>query len=351
MSEQRTKGTWLMSYADLFTLLLTAFLLSVVLINELQNTLFITVDLLIAEGVQYLDGSNIESYTDKNKNGEYDKGEPYIDCDIKYNLCSNDSGWTQNMGNDKYDQITLDGKIDNKSEKLKIDVERPIDIKKGTKGIQLIIPTDKIFISGLAEIEQEATQELCLVGKIVFDAIKLNYFNVENKKDSIITYYTIDSLRQDLGFQCQKIIEKIRVEGHTDNTPITKKLATKWYNQTNSRLSSARALSVVEFWLSNKCDKYQMPNKLEEKWFTTVGIGEHSPIASNLTPEGREKNRRVEIFIDVDIELDSTIMVNVEEENITCKDYIMKKEKNKRLEEKKKKENIFIKAFKYITQE
>ena len=38
-----------MSYADLFTLLLTAFLLSVVLINEMENSLFLTIDTLLSE--------------------------------------------------------------------------------------------------------------------------------------------------------------------------------------------------------------------------------------------------------------------------------------------------------------
>ena len=69
MSE-RTKGTWLMSYADLFTLLLTAFLLSVVLINELENSLFMTVDYLLAEGERYLDGAKKEKHIDKNIDGE-----------------------------------------------------------------------------------------------------------------------------------------------------------------------------------------------------------------------------------------------------------------------------------------
>jgi len=71
MSVKRRKGTWLMSYADLFTLLLTAFLLSVVLINEMENSLFLHIDYLLSEGQKYLDGQAAEKYTDLDNNGKY----------------------------------------------------------------------------------------------------------------------------------------------------------------------------------------------------------------------------------------------------------------------------------------
>ena len=68
MPKERKKGTWLMSYADLFTLLLTAFLLSVVLINEMENTLTMTIEYLHKQGLIYLDGIEVETYIDENGN-------------------------------------------------------------------------------------------------------------------------------------------------------------------------------------------------------------------------------------------------------------------------------------------
>jgi len=76
----------------------------------------------------------------------------------------------------------------------------------------------------------------------------------------------------------------IRVEGHTDNVPISSGL-----NPSNWHLSLARALSTAYFLIN---DKALNPEKV-----TVVGCAEYNPIAENTTPEGRAKNRRVDIVI------------------------------------------------------
>lgn len=74
----------------------------------------------------------------------------------------------------------------------------------------------------------------------------------------------------------------IRIEGHTDNVPIsTSRYASNW------ELSTARALSIVKFFLRNS---YFSADQLQ-----IMGYGEFKPIAPNDTKENREKNRRVEI--------------------------------------------------------
>lgn len=76
----------------------------------------------------------------------------------------------------------------------------------------------------------------------------------------------------------------IRIEGHTDNVPIRfSDYPSNW------ELSTARALSVVKL-LINRCN--YPPEKL-----IAVGYGEFRPIGDNETPEGREKNRRIDIII------------------------------------------------------
>ncbi len=75
---------------------------------------------------------------------------------------------------------------------------------------------------------------------------------------------------------------KVNVIGHTDNsTPSSTTYSDNW------RLSAARAISVV---------KILIKNNVEPKLLTSSGKAEFDPIASNLTPEGKEKNRRVELY-------------------------------------------------------
>lgn len=76
----------------------------------------------------------------------------------------------------------------------------------------------------------------------------------------------------------------ISIEGHTDNEPIK---YSGW--ESNWELSAARALSVLHYLVDEK--------GISAHRVQATGYGEYSPIASNDTPEGRQKNRRVEIVI------------------------------------------------------
>lgn len=77
----------------------------------------------------------------------------------------------------------------------------------------------------------------------------------------------------------------ITVTGHTDNVPLSSSPFVD-----NFGLGAARASSVVrELLESGEVDPSQV---------TAVSKGETSPVADNATPEGREKNRRIEIEID-----------------------------------------------------
>lgn len=81
--------------------------------------------------------------------------------------------------------------------------------------------------------------------------------------------------------------KEIRVEGYSDNIPISPRLQSIY--PSNWELSSARAISVVHF-LRNTLG---VPGER----LSASGFAEFRPIADNSTPEGRAQNRRIQIIL------------------------------------------------------
>ena len=106
------------------------------------------------------------------------------------------------------------------------------------------------------------------LGEILFDTD--SYTLKEDAKDTVDNI--INAIKQT--YPDREII----VEGHTDNTGEAN------YNQA---LSEKRAKTVAD---------YILP-KLEHDKLSYRGFGDKEPIASNDNPEGRKKNRRVDIII------------------------------------------------------
>ncbi|NRP14217.1 putative lipoprotein YiaD [Aliiroseovarius sp. xm-m-379] len=90
-------------------------------------------------------------------------------------------------------------------------------------------------------------------------------------------------LRSDLGALARNLLNypnsAVEVIGHTDN------VGDAGYNLA---LSQRRAASVASVLFQNGVPSSRV---------VTIGRGESRPVASNLTPEGRQQNRRVEIII------------------------------------------------------
>ncbi len=83
----------------------------------------------------------------------------------------------------------------------------------------------------------------------------------------------------------------ILVSGHTDDKPLLhSRLRNNW------ELSAARTFSVGQFFVERG---------LPPERFHARGYGEQRPLDSNLTPEGRARNRRIEISIVREIKRES----------------------------------------------
>lgn len=83
---------------------------------------------------------------------------------------------------------------------------------------------------------------------------------------------------------CKDSNAVIRVEGHTDNTPMEKGIV-----KSNWHLSALRASQVVEFMLAQAA--------LDQSKISAAAYGSGRPLVPNTTPENRARNRRIEIVL------------------------------------------------------
>lgn len=134
------------------------------------------------------------------------------------------------------------------------------------ENFQSLINNDLISVSG-----NEKWLQIELQSAILFDI------------GGAILHSTAEEIIGEISSIMNQYSNVIRVEGFTDNTPIKNSIyASNW------ELSTARATAVVRLMESQGIN----PNRL-----AAVGYGEHQPAASNITIEGRSKNRRIVLMI------------------------------------------------------
>lgn len=115
--------------------------------------------------------------------------------------------------------------------------------------------------------------EITLSDRFLFDIGKADL-----KSPAFPALQQLSGLFKDIG-------ATISIEGHTDNTPVS---SASHFND-NWELSGARALSVLRFFLDNE--------GLNPDTFQYAGYADTRPTADNATTAGKQKNRRVEIIV------------------------------------------------------
>ncbi|MBW2291290.1 MAG: OmpA family protein [Deltaproteobacteria bacterium] len=134
-----------------------------------------------------------------------------------------------------------------------------VEIQQMRDGLQVNVADDVLFLSGSAQIDARGRAML-----------------------------------QKVAEQLLAIPNPIRVEGHTDDIPISGALASRY--PTNWELAGARAASVVRLMAEDGVESSRM---------RAVSSGEYSPRALNDSDEGRAQNRRIEIRLLPMIELEN----------------------------------------------
>ncbi len=128
-----------------------------------------------------------------------------------------------------------------------------ITITSDERGLVISLAADNFFAEGSAEL------------------------NIEETRDSLLRlsdFFKSPELKN----------RKFRIEGHTDNTPVSEKsnFLSNW------ELSATRSMNVLH---------YLADYGVDENKFSVAGYADTQPKFSNDTPEGRAYNRRVDIII------------------------------------------------------
>ncbi|MGE5432460.1 MAG: OmpA family protein [Syntrophomonadaceae bacterium] len=214
--EESDKDRYLITYADLITLLLGLFIILYAISN---------VDTLKYQKLMSAAGSafGISSDAAKIENKNFSIKTPLMSAGNLKNSLQN---------------LVDENKLNNS-----------IRLEENERGIIIHILDDILFPSGTAELND----------------------------GSRIILMKIASLLKNLP-------NDIRVEGHTDNVPISSP-----FYPSNWHLSVSRALNTA-YYLINR--QGLSPDKV-----SIVGYSEYRPVTTNATLEGRRSNRRVDIVI------------------------------------------------------
>lgn len=243
--EEAPKGSpaWMSTYGDMVTLLLTFFVLlfSMSTIDVAKYKAFISA---FDGGSGILEGdSNIENQVllgnGMNQYPELDK--------LIINSANDDPN--EQYKSKKLEEMAADIKQYLATHQL----EQKVEVSNNGEYISLKFDDVLLFDTGKADLKPGAVPVLDKLG------IKLE------------EYLAMGNLR-------------LSFEGHTDNVPIrTTQFPSNW------ELSAARAIAVAKFYIEEMGFN---PGQI-----STEGFGQHVPVASNDTAEGRTANRRVEIKI------------------------------------------------------
>ncbi len=123
-----------------------------------------------------------------------------------------------------------------------------VKVTQSNRGISVEINASVLFASGQAQLRAESGRALQQVARVLATAE-----------------------------------QGIRVEGYSDDTPIsTPQFPSNW------ELSAARASSVVRLFIDHGVAQARL---------SAVGYGPNFPVTSNATAEGRARNRRVTVMI------------------------------------------------------
>lgn len=239
--EHENLERWLVSYGDFMTLLLATFVVLYAL-SQVDISEFVKLEDSIRKAFNapsLLEGA--DTILDGKNNSIFDMsaGDSIIEPLMLEYMSQRYETTSFNQIQESIKELSKNGDLDG------------VDAKMTETGLLITFKEDLLFYSASAALTDKALKSLDKVGALISQ---------------------------------QFAMHNIRVEGHTDSQPIS-----SFMYPSNWELSGARSSSIIRYFISRF--------KFMPELFSSVGYGETRPIADNSTPQGREKNRRVEVLI------------------------------------------------------
>lgn len=255
--EDHVDESWLIPYADILTLLLALFIV-LFAASEVNSQKFQEIsdsfNTELQGGTGILDNqSPIEDFEETSKLAEPNDVEP-TEGDAKIPSEEEEDQLTEEeleqlaLAQDYKELAAIQEKMMGYIEEQNL--QDTVEAELTTKGLVLKIKDGVLYGSGSADMSEESQEIAEEIAKLLVTDPPRNIF----------------------------------IEGHTDNVPAeSDEFPSNW------ELSSARAINFMKILLEN--------DELDPRKFSATGYGEHQPIATNDTAEGRTENRRVEVLI------------------------------------------------------
>lgn len=255
-----------------------------------QNT-----ELLKAKNQLELDSSALKSALEK-ANSDYAKLKSDYEASLNmFNVLQDSYTALEKNSNDalqsnmKKNRELLD-ELDDKAQALALEQERLNKSAQRLKELEDLIAAKEASMQKLKETLSKALNSFEGKGLTVEQKNGKVYVSMENKLLFNSGSWAVGPEGKKAVIEVGKVLGdnpdiSVLIEGHTDDDAFTASgaIADNW------DLSTKRATAIVAILSENK--------KINKQSLTAAGRGEFSPLASNATPEGKAKNRRIEIIL------------------------------------------------------
>ena len=247
--DEHVDERWLLTYADMITLLMALFIVmwSMATVNTSKYEA-LSLSLREAFSGKILPGGESITQPGSSSQDSPPAPEPPIPTIVPTTKASEGDGKRSDAAEQEDEDLKrLKRQIDAWSEQhgLANEVQTAI----ATRGLVVTVLTDRVlFDSGSADLKPRSHTLLDALARLLKATVR----------------------------------NPIQVEGNTDNVPVSGRFPTNW------ELSTARATSVVRYLIGRGVN----PDRL-----AATGYADRHPLASNATEGGRRRNRRVELVV------------------------------------------------------